>query len=40
MMDTTGLSYEEKKQHKGKWYCPSHLPQFQALPTKSFEQVL
>jgi hypothetical protein len=40
VMDTTGLSYEQKKQHRGEWYCNSHLPRHQALPTTSFQDVL
>jgi hypothetical protein len=41
MMDSPAhLSYEEKKEYKGEWYCPSHLPEFESLPTKSFGAVL
>jgi hypothetical protein len=40
VMDTTGLTYEQKKQHRGEFYCNSHLPRHQALPTTSFQDVL
>jgi hypothetical protein len=41
MMDIPAqLSYEEKKEYRGEWYCPSHLPEFGTLPTKSFGAVL